>query len=172
MKIKKIIMYCLIVISIFFIVTLGLLTIKNKGEKKSIGIDDYVPLEEISDEQLRKTNIILYFKEKESNKLSTEIKQIDSKELIQNPAKILVENLMEEPQNDNLVKLLPEYLKLLSLNFSNGILKIYFSDEESDFVNLDESQKNLIIESIEKTLKQLKEINKIEIIINENKINN
>ena len=60
MKNKKISMYISIIIIILIILGLGYLVYINvTGEKENNQIKEFIPEEEITDEQLRKTNIEL-----------------------------------------------------------------------------------------------------------------
>ena len=162
---KKIMMYLIIIFLILFISIIGVLITKNN--KKNNSIEEYTPLEEITEEQLRKTNITLYFYDPITEDLATEIRQIDSKDLLQNPEKILVEALINGPQiNKDLINLFPENINLLDSKIEKGILYLNFSDNIFDDDNLSEEKNILLKESIIKTLSQLNEINEIKILIN------
>ena len=164
---KKIMMYLIIIFLILFISIIGVLITKNN--KKNNSIEEYTPLEEITEEQLRKTNITLYFYDPITEDLATEIRQIDSKDLLQNPEKILVEALINGPQiNKDLINLFPENINLLDSKIEKGILYLNFSDNIFDDENLNDNKNNLLKESIIKTLSQLNEINEIKILINGN----
>ena len=68
MKNKKILI--LFIISVILIVVIGYFAIKFVKQKKNNEIlDEYVPQEEISDEQSRETIVSLYFTDKENLKL-------------------------------------------------------------------------------------------------------
>lgn len=165
MKNKKILMYSGIILLILFILVMGILVIKNhKKEEKQI-IEEYTPQEEITDEQLRETNITLYFYDDSIKDIATEIRQIDSKQLLEKPEKQLIEFLIEGPTDEILTKLIPDNTKLLNTEIKKDILYIDFSEE---FINgnLGMEQEKLIIDSILKTVSQLTEINGIKILIN------
>lgn len=165
MKNKKIIMYSGIIILILFIVGIGILVINNHKKEENIIIEEYTPQEEITDEQLRQTNVTLYFYDDSINDLATEIIKIDSKKLLEKPEKQLIEFLIEGPKDENLTKLIPENTKLLNTEIKKDILYIDFSEE---FIDIDAGmeQEKLIIDSILKTVSQLTEINGIKILIN------
>ena len=167
MKSKKIIMFFFIIISIFFIVYIGYYLINNTINKKNNKIKEYIPPEEISQDQLRKTNIILFYEDIKTGELKEEIKQIDSKNLIENPEIFVINLLLEGPKDtDNYKKIIPQGAYLLGTKYDNGILFINFSEELSEINNMEENKKILIINSIIKTISQLNEINKIIIQIN------
>ena len=159
MKTKKIIMYIAIIILILFIVGIGFLMIKNNDDNI---VQEYTPAQEITDEQLRKTNIMLYFYDGVNQKLVAEIRQIDSKELLKNPEKKLIEYLIEGPKKSELLGLIPQGTKLINVELYNDTLFINFSKE---FILNENIDKNIIIESILKTVTQLNEIEKIKILI-------
>lgn len=165
MKNKKIIMYSGIIILILFIVGIGILVINNHKKEENIIIEEYTPQEEITDEQLRQTNVTLYFYDDSINDLATEIIKIDSKKLLEKPEKQLIEFLIEGPKDENLTKLIPENTKLLNTEIKKDILYIDFSEEFID-VDAGMEQEKLIIDSILKTVSQLTEINGIKILIN------
>ena len=167
MKNKKIIMYVAIIILILFIVGIGFLMITNNDNNNTI--QEYTPAQEITDEQLRKTNIMLYFYDSITQKLVTEIRQIDSKELLENPEKKLIEYLIEGPIESELVKLIPEGTELINVELYNDILFINFSKE---FILNENINRNIIIESILKTVTQLNEINEVKILIEGNELEN
>jgi len=165
MKNRKILMYVTIILLILFILGVGILIIKNSEEKSKI-IEDYTPVEEITEGQLRQTSIILYFYDVNKGILGTEVRKIDAKELLEDPEKKLIEYLIQGPCNDNLLKIIPENTKLISVEKIKGILYINFSDGFIYDQNLGLDQEKIIIDSILKTVTQLNEINGIKILIN------
>ena len=124
---KKIFMYFIIILLIGLVFTIGWIAIKNKNKDKLLINKEYTPVEEITTEQLRRTNIVLYYLDKNTGELGTEIRQIDSKELLQEPARKLIEFLMSEPQDENLQILIPKETKLLNTEIIKEILYIDFS---------------------------------------------
>ncbi len=72
---------------------------------------EYQPEEEISNEQMRQTIVSLYYKNKETGELMPEGRIIDSKKLLGNPYKKLVELLIEQPKNDKLESAIPNETK-------------------------------------------------------------
>ena len=160
MKNKKIIMYVAIIILILFIIGIGFLIINNNNNNDII--NEFTPVEEITDAQLRNTNILLYFYDNNVKEIAAEVRQIDSKELLQNPEKKLIEYLIQGPKDNNLLRLIEENTEIISLEINNGILIINFSKE---FLQNQNIEKNIIEESILKTVIQLNEINGIKILI-------
>lgn len=166
MKDRKIFMYVVIIFIILFVIGIGyLIYINLTGEKQNNEISEFIPAEEITDEQLRMTNIELYFFNEEIGNLEKEIRTIDAKNLIENPAKVIIEELLKGPKNEFLSKIIPENTKLNSAKIEKGILYLDFSKEFIKEENLGKEKEELIINSIKKTMSQLVEINSIKILI-------
>ena len=148
------------------IVGIGVFFIFRNIEIKKIENEyqDYIPQEEISDEQSRQTKVLLYFENIENGQLEIETKIIDANLLIENPEKKLIEYLIKGPQNDKLKKLIPDGTILNDVKIENGCAIINFSIEFLNYEN--EENKLKIINSIVNTLTNLKEINSIKILIN------
>ena len=60
---------------------------KNKLEETNEIVQEYVPAEEVSDEQLRSTIISLYFVNKDSGEINPEARTININLLLENPYK-------------------------------------------------------------------------------------
>lgn len=163
MKNKKIIMYIFIIIVILIILGAGYLVYKKINNKNNY--DEYVPQEEITDEQLRQTIVTLYFMNIETGNIVPEARKIDAKELVNEPYKKLIELLIEGPQNDKMVKLIPEETKLNKIEIKNDCIYIDFSNEFIEEQKLGAEQEKLIIKSIVNTVTELKEINFVVILI-------
>ena len=113
------------------IVGIGVFFIFRNIEIKKIENEyqDYIPQEEISDEQSRQTKVLLYFENIENGQLEIETKIIDANLLIENPEKKLIEYLIKGPQNDKLKKLIPDGTILNDVKIENGCAIINFSNE-------------------------------------------
>lgn len=167
MKNRKIAMYISIIFILLIVIGLGYLVYINlTGDKEYNQISEYTPEEEITEEQLRKTNIDLFFLNKETNTLEKEIRTIDARELIENPAKKILELLIEGSSNNDYIKTIPEGTKINNIIIDKGVATIDFSEEFIAEENLGKEKEEIIIESIKKTMSQLVEINSIKIIIN------
>lgn len=163
---KKFLMYIGIVFLILIIFYLGYLVYININYNKNIISEEFIPEEELSDENLRQTIITLYFMDTETATLMPEARKIDAKKLLENPYKLLVELLIEGPKNEKLIKIIPEDTKINDVKIINGIVNIDFSKEFIENQNLGKAQEELIINSILKTLKELTEVKGIKILIN------
>lgn len=162
MNSKKIIMYVSIVVLILIVLGIGFLIYKKNNKNE---IQEYTPQQEITDEQLRQTIITLYFLNIETGEIMPEARKIDSKELIKEPYKILIELLIQGPKNEKMVKLIPNGTKLNKIEIKNDCIYIDFSNEFINEQKLGKQQEELIIKSIVNTITELKEINSVMILI-------
>lgn len=167
MKNKKITMYIIIIFIILVIAGLGYLVYINLNKEDDINkIKEYTPQEEITELQMRMTNIEVYFLDKNTNNLEKEIRQIDAKELIENPAKRILEELLKGPNEDKNSRIIPNNTKINSVKIEKGILFLDFSNEFIEIECAGRENETLILESLKKTMGQLLEINSIKILIN------
>lgn len=159
---KRILIVGIAIILIILVIAGVYFFIKNKKEKNEI--TEYVPEQEISEEQMRQTIVSLYFKNE--NGLMPEARLVDVKELINNPYEKIINMLLEGPKNENLQKTIPEGTKINKIEKEGEILIIDFSEEFISNHNGGENEEKLTIESIVKTVTELTEINGIKIKIN------
>lgn len=139
--------------------------INNKNTKNNEIVDEYTPQEEISDEQLRKTIISLYYINKESKEIMPEARSIDVNVLIQNPYRYLIEQLMNSPKNENLEKAIPDDVKLNNVELKGDVLYVDFSKEFTNNVPEGKENEEKIIQTIVKTVTELNEVNSVRIIV-------
>ena len=165
MKNKKLIMYVSIIIIMAILILVGYFIYNNIKNKNNEIISEYIPQEEITEEQLRQTVVTLYFLDIENYKLVPEARKIDSKELIKDPYKVLINLLIEGPKNEKLIKLIPEGTNLISAEIKDNILFLNFSKEFINEQNLGKEQEELILKSIVNTVTELTEINKVAFLI-------
>lgn len=167
MKNKKII----IIFSALLIIILigGYFAIKYvKNREKETNVSEYTPEEEITDEQLRRTIVSLYFPSKETKELMPEARLIDIKEILNQPYEKLVNLLIEGPKNDKYEKIIPENTKLLKTYLEGDCVVLDFSTEFLNYNKEDENEKNNLINSLVNTLTELTEINQVKILIEGN----
>lgn len=168
-KIKLIILIVLGVILLF--TTANLFTGKekqqNKGEKvvENKVINEYTPLEEITEEQARQTVISLFYKSKNTGELIPESRRVDSKDLLEEPYKYLVELLISDPDNKELESCIPEGTKVISASLKGNIVELNLSKEfiENHQGSIEEEKKTL--NSIVNTLTELNEVEYVKILI-------
>ena len=153
-------------IIIFFIILVvgigGFLIFKGINNKEEIQVE-YVPEEEISQEQERQTMITLYFVEKETNKIIPEVRTVDSKKLLNDPYKYLLEELKKGSNKENVQGVIPEGTNINNVKLNKDILEIDFSKEFIEKSEIEE--RKIIIDAILKTMSELNEVNGIKIII-------
>ena len=168
MKNKKI----MVVFSSLLIIILiggyfGINYVKNKKEK-SKEVEEYIPQEEISDEQVRQTIVSLYFQAKETKELVPEARLIDIKKIINDPCDKLVELLIEGPKNEREEKIIPDNTKLNKSYMDDDCVVLDFSGELLNYNKNEEKEKDNLINSLVNTLTQLTEVNKVKILIDGN----
>ena len=142
MKIKKILMYIGIILGLIFVVLLGWIVNINKEINEN---NEIIPEQEISESQLRQTIVTLYFFGIQTAKLEPEARQIDVKELLNNPYRTLVNLLIEGPKNKELLKLIPDGTKLNNIEIKDEIVYLDFSEELIKDQSLGEEQEKIII---------------------------
>lgn len=161
-KKKKII---IAIITLILIIIIGIfiynnISIENTGEE----YQDYTPQEEISEEQMRQTKVILYFVNSETGELETETKIVDVNLLINEPYKEIMNWLMKGPQSSNLNAIIPEGTVMHDIKIEKSCAIINLSNEFLNYKT--EENKFKIINSIVNTLTNLKEINSVKFLIN------
>lgn len=153
-----IILLLIILIAGYFIINY----LKNKNNNAQV---EYVPEQEITEEQLRQTIVSLYFPSKENGELQPEARIIDIKEIINNPYEKLTNLLIEGPKNEKLNKIIPDNTKLLKNYLEGDCVVLDFS---SEFLNFNKDNKSILLDSIVNTLTELTEVNKVKILIDGN----
>lgn len=155
MKKKVIITVCIIVL----IVILIALSISTEVVNNVENVPEIQPEEEISEEENRQTTIVLYFEDSTSGILAKEQRKVDSKELIDDPYKYVLELLLKGPEIEDLLNPIPEETKINEIKFEKGIVYVDLSKE---FLNA--SGTNAIY-SIVNTLSEFTEVDGVKITI-------
>lgn len=157
-KIIAIITLILIILLVIFIY--NNISIENNVDQ----YQDYTPQEEITEEQMRQTKVILYFANAETGELESETKIIDANLLIKEPEKQIIQWLIKGPQSSNLKKLIPEGTVLHDIKIEKNCAVINLSNE---FLNYETEENKLkTINSIVNSLANLKEIDSVKFLIN------
>ena len=159
---KKIICIVVLVIIIFIIVGGILWLNRNKNENK---IEEYTPVEEITDEQYRQTIVSLYFNSKETNMLVPEARSVDVKEITKEPYLKLVDLLIQGTKSEKLENVIPEGTKVNSAKIKDNIVYVDLSKEFIENHKGGAEEESKTIYSIVNTLTQLNEVDGIKIII-------
>lgn len=129
---------------------------------------EYVPEVEASSESLRKTNVSLYFKNKQSNLIDKVNILIDSKNLIKDPYNEILTMLINDHEDENLVSVFPENCIYPEVTFDNGVVKVDFKGDTrllDENVNIDEIKKVL-----NDSLKQFNEVENVVLLVNSNEL--
>ena len=100
-----------------------------KDKQEETVVEEYIPEEEITEEQNRQTIVSLYFLEKETNELAPEARLVDIKEIMNTPYDKLVNMLIEGPKNEKYMKLIPENTKLNQTYKEKDMVYLDFSSE-------------------------------------------
>ena len=152
----------LIIIVILVIFIYNNISIENVNESEQY--QDYTPQEEITEEQMRQTKVILYFANAETGELEAETKIVEANTLINEPYKQIMQWLMKGPQSSNLIKLIPEGTALHDITLEKSCAVINVSNEFLSYET--EENKLKIINSIVNSLTNLKEIDSVRFLIN------
>ena len=145
----------------------GINYVKNKKQANN-SVEEFIPQEEISDEQVRQTIVSLYFISKETHELVPEARLIDIKEIINDPCDKLVELLIEGPKNEKEEKIIPNNTKLNKSYMDDDCVVLDFSNELLNYNKSEEKGKENLVNSLVNTLTQLTEVNKVKILIDGN----
>lgn len=157
---RNFILRVVIVISIISII--AILIILNFSTEVVENVENETviePEEEISEEQMRQTSVILYFEDKESMQLVTEEKKADAKDLIDNPYLYIVNLLILGPEDKNLQSPIPEETKVNKAEINKDCVTVDLSKE---FLN---SSGTNAIYAIVNSLTELKEVNSVKFLI-------
>lgn len=138
---------------------------KEKNEGKIQNVGEYVPEEELTDEQARRTIVSLYFPAKDGKDVIPEARLVDIKEIINDPYDKLVKYLLEGPKNEKAKGVIPENAQVLKTYLEGDCVVIDFSAE---ILNYNKEEKNLFIKSLVNTLTELTEVNGVKILVDGN----
>ena len=128
-------------------------------------VNEIIPEEEISEEQMRQTIVTLYFYNDTTKSLVPEGRLIDVKELVDKPYNKLIELLIQGPNNSELSKTIPDGTKVNKIELKGDTLYIDLSKEFVDNHEGGEEKEKATIYSIVNTMTNLTEINSIKILI-------
>lgn len=168
MKNKKILLFSLLILCVVLVVFLIFFLLNNHSsvENQTNSITEYTPQEELSDDQIRKTIISLYFKQIESNTLVAEAKCIDVKDLYNDPYTYLINMLIAGPESEKLESAIPEGTKVNSCILKGNVVFVDLSKEFIENAPAGLEEESLIIYSVVNTLTELNEISGVKFLIN------
>jgi len=162
---KKLVLILIILVLILGIGFYVWQNLKNE-DTNNVEFEEYTPVEEISEEQERKTLVTLYFINKETKELMPEARLIDAKLLLNNPYKELVNLLIQGPKNEKLQSIIPKGTKINSAKLDKNTVILDLSEEFIKGVNEGITEETKIVYSIVNTLVELTEIESLKILIN------
>ena len=167
MKGNKIVIVFLLIIAIVGII--GFLVINYLKDKQvNSQPEEITPQQEITEEQMRKTMVSLYFYNNETGNLEEEARLIDAVELLENPYYTLVQLLIDGPKNEKLKTLIPDNVIINSATIIDNCVTLDMSPEFLIYTE-DGDLKNKMINSIVNTLTELTEVETVKFLINEEK---
>lgn len=158
----KFFLYLILVVIIAIAVFLG---VKSFTKDKDGKITEYIPQEEISEEQERQTLVTLYFQNKQNKDIMPEARLIDVKLLLENPYETLVKLLLEGPKSDKLQPVIPDGTKINGAKVLGNTAILDLSEDFIKNVNLGKENEEKIVNSIVNTLTELNEIDSVKILI-------
>lgn len=166
MKNKKIIyIFTIALIVILIAGYFGIRYVKEKEKEKSNFEEEFVPEEEITEEQERQTIVSLYFPNKDTEELMPEARLVDIKDIMSNPYEKLVYLLIEGPKSDKAVKVIPENTKVLKTYMEGDCVILDLSSELLNYSKDNQKQKKNMVNSIVNTLTELTEVNSVKFMI-------
>lgn len=166
MKNKKIIyIFTIALIVILIAGYFGIRYAKEKEKEKNNFEEEFIPEEEITEEQARQTIVSLYFQNKDTEELMPEARLVDIKDIMSNPYEKLVYLLIEGPKSDKAVKVIPENTKVLKTYMEGDCVILDLSSEFLNYSKDNQKQKKNMVNSIVNTLTELTEINSVKFMI-------
>lgn len=135
------------------------------NKNTEVATNEIIPEEEISEEQMRQTIVSLYFYNENTKSLTPEGRLIDVKELVENPYLKLMEMLIAGPQNQNLIKTIPDGTKVNKAELKGDVLYLDLSKEFVENHVGGEEKESSTIYSIVNTMTNLTEVNSVKILI-------
>lgn len=156
------------IVGVIIILVFGLIAwlyFMNSGSTEN-DIVEYIPAEEITEEQARNTIISVYYRNKETGELMPEARLIDVKLLANNPYEEILKILMEGPKSDKLERVIPEGTVVLGTELKKDVLYINLSNEFIDNQKEGTEEEAKTVYSIVNTLTELNEVNAVRILIN------
>lgn len=166
MKNKKIIyIFTIALIVILIAGYFGIRYAKEKEKEKNNFEEEFIPEEEITEEQARQTIVSLYFPNKDTEELMPEARLVDIKDIMSNPYEKLVYLLIEGPKSDKAVKVIPENTKVLKTYMEGDCVILDLSSEFLNYSKDNQKQKKNMVNSIVNTLTELTEVNSVKFMI-------
>lgn len=164
-KLNKKKIFSIILIAIIIIVIVIAWSYFNSDEQVINNVNEIIPSEEISDEQLRTTIVSLYFVNKENGELEKESRRIDSKKLLQNPYEEILNLWLEGSENKNLTTGCSKDTKINKIEIEKNCAKVDLTKEFINMENKEGIKEIKIVYCIVNNLTELNEIDSVKILI-------
>lgn len=146
------------------IIIVGVITILGVFIVLNVDIEtEYIPESEVEESQLRNTIVTLYYIDKETGDLAKESRLIDSKELLKNPYKSLLEMLCIEPENEKSEKVIAEKTDIIDVRLEKGVVVINFNKKFLEGIESEKIQTRK--KAIYQTLTSLTEVSDIKMLV-------
>ena len=156
---------CLLIVSVNIFSGDDSIEEKSENIAKNEIINEYTPLEEITEEQNRQTVVKLFYNDKNTGEIKSEERRIDSKNLLADPYKYLVELLIQKPDNTALESCIPEGTRVISANMKGNILELNLSKEFVENHKGTKEEEEKTIKSIVNTVTELNEVDGVKFLI-------
>lgn len=155
-----------VVILLFCLIIVLAIAKNSKNVEVETTVTEYVPQEEISEEQNRMTLLTLYFIDSNTGELFPEARKIDVKEILDNPYEKIMNYLLEGSQVEGVEKTIPEGTKINKITLENENLIIDLSNEFVEKYEINSEEQTKVIKSVVNTFLELKEITSVTFLIN------
>ena len=159
-------LFFIAVILLIIILSIVVWSYINADEEVINNVQEIIPSEEITDEQLRSTSISLYFINKETGEIEVECKRIDSKKLLENPYNEILNLWIQGANSEKLTTGCSEELKINKIEINKNCAVVDFSEEFLKKINNENISELKIIYCVVDTLTELMEIDSVKILIN------
>lgn len=163
MKAKKI--YIIVVCILIIILGIILWSYFNGEEEVINNVQEIVPEEEISDEQLRNTIISLYFINKETGEIEVESRLIDAKKLLINPYNELVNLWILGPNSEKLKTGCSSEVKINCIELVENCAVVDLSKNFIDEYNGEKDSELKVVYCLVNTLTELTEVDSVKFLI-------
>lgn len=118
-----------------------------------------------------KVKICLYYINKDSKKVEEEYREIKLLDYIINPENVIITEYIKGSSNPVLIASIPNGTVINKIDIESEIMTIDFKEICGENEALKSVDNNLKLESISKTMKQLKDISKVKFTVNEKSVN-
>ena len=151
---KKIVYF---VATLLFAVVIIFAILKNTSQVDvETTMSEYTPEEEITDQQNRMTIVTLYFWDAQNCKMVPEARNVDVKDLVEDPYKKILELLIEGSEDNSIGKTIPEGTVVNSVKLDGENLIIDFNDSFIAGYKIGSEEHLEIIYSVVDTFLELK----------------